>query len=305
MSLGPEQLGQLQGVLRANPTPWLRTGPSNSPLARKARTHLRRAVELLEEDVARSGGSGGGSGGDGGGGGGGAGGSGSWRTQNQPLPSIARGKQPRGGARRARAAAVDNSDARSTTSSNASTTSAFVRAAAAASAQRREQRQASGGTATAAAQAGPSAETAALKQALLKLEAFLKHNMLRGMDMLKWSEKHGAISRSEGPFMCWLTNLRPSPESNFSTAKLRVLLQREIAVGDLRMRASELDLVMAKLDDGRGQIDYQQLRRFTTSSYVHRLGTDHAAPEGDAKAKALRPVRFRQHREIPMHLPEF
>ena len=275
MSLEAQQLAQVQKALRSKgPTPWLRESASNSPLARKARSHLRCAVELLEQDVAernrglmdtaeRSGGR--------------------WQTRKKPLPTIKR----------------DNVAGQDTARSSSSNSSALIRAAAAASAQRREQYSAALGVA--GATAGPDPERLMLKRTLLKLEAYLKHNMLRGVDMLRWSEKAGPVSRSTGPFMCWLTNCGAESEANFCISKLRGLLQKEIAIGDLKMQSRELELLLTNLDNGRGKIDYQKLRKFTTSSYVHRLGTDHEVPE-KVPVKRLRPVIFRQHREIPMFI---
>lgn len=261
-------------------TPWLRDPPeSTSPLVRKARRHLRRAVALLEEDV-QSQPQGGGS----------------------PASYRAVGTNVRSAAACARSKRMAAAGAHAIGKLKLPS---VTQAAVAASHLRRSQRASAAGDRP---QKVAGCDAADLKRVLLKFERYLHENFLRGIDVLRLSQWVRPQDRSEGPFMCWLTNSGASVDTKFDVGKLRRALEKEVENGDLKMSTREVRLLMRALDDGHGRVDYTKLRTFTTPSKVRSLDAGAPMPELEPKTAlpkgpTILPPRFRRHNQLPAFLP--
>ena len=112
--------------------------------------------------------------------------------------------------------------------------------------------------------------------------------------------------------MCWLTNSGGVQATRFEVRKLHTQLKHEVDNGDLKMSHRELRLLMRALDDGRGCVDYNKLRVFTTPSKVRAIGAAGAPVPRELQPRsaaappdpALEPAAFRPHCAVPAFLPQ-
>jgi hypothetical protein len=110
-----------------------------------------------------------------------------------------------------------------------------------------------------------------LRGAVRKLDSFMTKQGIRTMDLLRWCAERPPTTRSEGPFMCYITNSVTASSDAFNTSKLSEYLKGQVKTGAMSMSSTEIKLICrAAARNRKGQIDFKSFTKMLSAKYASR-----------------------------------
>ena len=145
----------------------------------------------------------------------------------------------------------------------------------------------------------PHSANRKLRTGLVKLNEYLDHKRMRPIDLLRFAMERREGTRSEGPYLGWISGCVPNNTTHFMTDALKKFLCAEVEGARLDLRRDQIDAVCACLDR-KGFVEYTVLQQCLSRTYLQSLANgsvDPMAREPEiASGPKVKSVRFNPHK---------